>query len=149
VDTALVLPGPTGERNTLSFAPRGTVLCSAATIETLLGQLAAVFATANRPVLDAETATLIPAGFPRPLRAALRFLDDIDANETEIHLALVDAACAAAVLPLLSSRDGALVPVVHTDESGLIPLWRLVAERAVCVNTAAAGGNASLMTLAS
>jgi RHH-type transcriptional regulator, proline utilization regulon repressor / proline dehydrogenase / delta 1-pyrroline-5-carboxylate dehydrogenase len=40
-----------------------------------------------------------------------------------------------------------LVPVVETTESEAIPLWRLVAERAVCINTTAAGGNASLMTL--
>jgi RHH-type proline utilization regulon transcriptional repressor/proline dehydrogenase/delta 1-pyrroline-5-carboxylate dehydrogenase len=29
-----------------------------------------------------------------------------------------------------------------------IALWRLVAERAICINTAAAGGNASLLALA-
>ena len=34
-----------------------------------------------------------------------------------------------------------------TSADGVIPLWRLVAERALCVNTTAAGGNASLMTL--
>ena len=33
------------------------------------------------------------------------------------------------------------------NREGLIPLWRLVAERALCINTTAAGGNASLMTL--
>jgi RHH-type proline utilization regulon transcriptional repressor/proline dehydrogenase/delta 1-pyrroline-5-carboxylate dehydrogenase len=37
--------------------------------------------------------------------------------------------------------------MVDTSEEGAIPLWRLVAERALCVNTTAAGGNASLMTL--
>jgi RHH-type proline utilization regulon transcriptional repressor/proline dehydrogenase/delta 1-pyrroline-5-carboxylate dehydrogenase len=40
-----------------------------------------------------------------------------------------------------------LVPVIWTDASQPVPLWRLVAERALCVNTTAAGGNASLMTL--
>jgi len=37
--------------------------------------------------------------------------------------------------------------VIDTTEEGDIPLWRLIAERALCVNTTAAGGNASLMTL--
>ena len=48
---------------------------------------------------------------------------------------------------LLAARDGALVPAVSPDADGDYPLHRLVAERAVCVNTTAAGGNASLMTL--
>jgi RHH-type proline utilization regulon transcriptional repressor/proline dehydrogenase/delta 1-pyrroline-5-carboxylate dehydrogenase len=38
--------------------------------------------------------------------------------------------------------------VVQTDGTQPIALWRLVAERALCVNTAAAGGNASLLALA-
>jgi RHH-type proline utilization regulon transcriptional repressor/proline dehydrogenase/delta 1-pyrroline-5-carboxylate dehydrogenase len=37
--------------------------------------------------------------------------------------------------------------MIDTTEEGAIPLWRLTAERALCVNTTAAGGNASLMTL--
>jgi RHH-type proline utilization regulon transcriptional repressor/proline dehydrogenase/delta 1-pyrroline-5-carboxylate dehydrogenase len=37
--------------------------------------------------------------------------------------------------------------MIDTSEEGAIPLWRLMAERALCVNTTAAGGNASLMTL--
>jgi RHH-type proline utilization regulon transcriptional repressor/proline dehydrogenase/delta 1-pyrroline-5-carboxylate dehydrogenase len=39
------------------------------------------------------------------------------------------------------------VSLIGTNEDDAIPLWRLVAERALCVNTTAAGGNASLMTL--
>jgi RHH-type proline utilization regulon transcriptional repressor/proline dehydrogenase/delta 1-pyrroline-5-carboxylate dehydrogenase len=47
----------------------------------------------------------------------------------------------------LARRPGAIVSIVDTPEQGEIALWRLVAERAVCINTTAAGGNASLMTL--
>ena len=44
---------------------------------------------------------------------------------------------------------GALQPVIGADPaSGRYPLYRLVCERVVTVNTAAAGGNTSLMTLA-
>src|SRR5262249_15721483 len=43
-----VLPGPTGERNTLSFAARGTVLCVAASVAMLLNQVAAVIASGSR-----------------------------------------------------------------------------------------------------
>ena len=47
----------------------------------------------------------------------------------------------------LAARSGAIVGVVDTEPLAAVDLWRLVAERAVCVNTTAAGGNASLMTL--
>jgi RHH-type proline utilization regulon transcriptional repressor/proline dehydrogenase/delta 1-pyrroline-5-carboxylate dehydrogenase len=47
----------------------------------------------------------------------------------------------------LAARPGAIVGMLDTDAASAIPLWRLVAERALCVNTTAAGGNASLMTL--
>jgi len=39
------------------------------------------------------------------------------------------------------------VAVIDSNAYQAIPLWRLFAERALCVNTTAAGGNASLMTL--
>jgi RHH-type proline utilization regulon transcriptional repressor/proline dehydrogenase/delta 1-pyrroline-5-carboxylate dehydrogenase len=51
------------------------------------------------------------------------------------------------LLTALGEQSGALVPLLETSEYASIPLWRLLAERAVCVNTTAAGGNASLMTL--
>jgi RHH-type transcriptional regulator, proline utilization regulon repressor / proline dehydrogenase / delta 1-pyrroline-5-carboxylate dehydrogenase len=145
--TSLPLPGPTGERNTLSFAARGTVLCAATTVGTLLNQLAAVLATGNIPAVAAMSATLIPTGLPPAVRELIRTVDRIDDTGTPIHLALIDASLASALRPLLAARDGALIAVIETTEQAAIPLWRLVAERALCVNTTAAGGNASLMTL--
>lgn len=138
----LMLPGPTGERNTLSFAPRGRVLCDAASIGVLLNQLAAVFATGNSAVVT--NSSLIPGDFPRSVRDAIHRADDV-AN-TQVHVALVEGLQA---LTALAARDGALIPAIETCEDTAIPLWRLLAERAICVNTTAAGGNASLMTLAS
>jgi RHH-type proline utilization regulon transcriptional repressor/proline dehydrogenase/delta 1-pyrroline-5-carboxylate dehydrogenase len=152
VHTSLLLPGPTGERNTLSFVPRGAILCCAADTGGLLNQLAAVFATGNSALLDAGTATLLPADLPRTVYAAIGQIGDIDRineDETEIQAALVDTARRPQVLPVLAARSGALVPVIDTGKECPIPLWRLVAERAVCINTTAAGGNASLMTLTS
>jgi RHH-type transcriptional regulator, proline utilization regulon repressor / proline dehydrogenase / delta 1-pyrroline-5-carboxylate dehydrogenase len=62
-------------------------------------------------------------------------------------VALVDTVGWGSIVPALAERDGALIPVIETAEAEPVPLWRLVAEHAVCVNTTAAGGNASLMTL--
>lgn len=48
----------------------------------------------------------------------------------------------------LAEREGAIVHVTPLESGDRIALERLVLERALSVNTAAAGGNASLMTLA-
>jgi RHH-type proline utilization regulon transcriptional repressor/proline dehydrogenase/delta 1-pyrroline-5-carboxylate dehydrogenase len=145
--TSLLLPGPTGERNTLSFAARGIVLCAAASVGALLNQLAAVLATGNTPAILATSAALVPAGLPGAVRNLIVPVDRIDDAAMPLHLVLAETAQAPALRPLLAARDGALVPLIETTAQTAIPLWRLVAERALCVNTTAAGGNASLMTL--
>ncbi len=145
--TSLPLPGPTGERNTLAFAPRGAVLCVAADIGVLLNQLAAVLATGNRAIVVAGERTLVPAGLPAQVRDLIEFAGSIDTIKGEFQIALVEASLADSVRSSLAGRDGAIVGLIDTTEEGAIPLWRLVAERALCVNTTAAGGNASLMTL--
>ena len=142
---SLVLPGPTGERNTLAFAPRGLVLCVAASVGTLLNQLAAAFATGNTVLVDEATAALLPAGLPAPVRGAIRRAARLDGDA--LQAALVDSHHATAWRASLAQRDGALVPLILCSEDTAIPLWRLLAERALCVNTTAAGGNASLMTI--
>ncbi|OWY26674.1 trifunctional transcriptional regulator/proline dehydrogenase/L-glutamate gamma-semialdehyde dehydrogenase [Herbaspirillum robiniae] len=142
---SLLLPGPTGERNTLAFAPRGLVLCVAASVGTLLNQLAAAFATGNTVVVDGASAVYIPAGLPQQVRAAIRQSDRLEGEP--LQAALVDSHSAQAWRAKLAAREGALVPLVVCSEDTAIALWRLLAERALCVNTTAAGGNASLMTI--
>jgi RHH-type proline utilization regulon transcriptional repressor/proline dehydrogenase/delta 1-pyrroline-5-carboxylate dehydrogenase len=147
LNTSLVLPGPTGERNTLQFAPRGTVLCAAGSVGVLLNQLAACFATGNAAVVCGPTAQLLPAGLPQTVRDAVTVVEQPELASTPLQIALVEPKQLAAWLPMLAAREGALVPVIEATETEPVPLWRLVAERAICVNTTAAGGNASLMTL--
>jgi RHH-type proline utilization regulon transcriptional repressor/proline dehydrogenase/delta 1-pyrroline-5-carboxylate dehydrogenase len=54
----------------------------------------------------------------------------------------------ADVQRVLSQREGPIVSVERLDPGETaIPLERLVVERSLSINTAAAGGNASLMTL--
>ena len=145
IDTSLLLPGPTGERNTLSFAPRGRVLCEATRVDVLLNQLAAVLATHNTPVVRGANEKLIPSGLPEVVRKAIKVENDLSA--TPLDFALAEGANLKQLHPLLAARDGAIVNIVECRAEQAIPLWRLVAERALCVNTTAAGGNASLMTL--
>jgi RHH-type transcriptional regulator, proline utilization regulon repressor / proline dehydrogenase / delta 1-pyrroline-5-carboxylate dehydrogenase len=145
LNTSMLLPGPTGERNTLSFAPRGNVWCAASSTTALLNQLAAVFATGNKAVLAPESEKWLPAGLPQDIRSGIRVARPEDGME--MHAALIDQGQFAQAAPALANRQGSLVPLVDTREQDVIALWRLVAERALCVNTTAAGGNASLMTL--
>jgi RHH-type proline utilization regulon transcriptional repressor/proline dehydrogenase/delta 1-pyrroline-5-carboxylate dehydrogenase len=147
VSTTLVLPGPTGERNELSFAARGTVLCTATRVDALLNQLIAVLATNNIPAVPKASANLIPAGLPQAVREQIRLIDQLQTDHFDF--ALVESTQIAELRPQLATRGGAIINVIETKAEQAIPLWRLVAERAVCTNTTAAGGNASLMTLGS
>jgi RHH-type proline utilization regulon transcriptional repressor/proline dehydrogenase/delta 1-pyrroline-5-carboxylate dehydrogenase len=141
------LPGPTGERNTLSFTARGDIFCLAPSVSSLLNQLTAVFATGNTPVLLSTSLPLLPASLPQVVRKAIKQINHVDDDNQPIQIALVDALLVTDIRSLLAERNGALVPLIETKTDTLVPLWRLVAERSTCTNTTAAGGNASLMTL--
>ena len=144
--STLTLPGPTGERNELSFASRGTVLCMASASGVLLNQLAAVLATGNRALVVAKP-DLVPAGLPAEVKEHITVVGSVESCASDFQIALVETSLANGLRPVLAARPGAIVGVIDTSEEGAIPLWRLVAERALCINTTAAGGNASLMTL--
>jgi RHH-type proline utilization regulon transcriptional repressor/proline dehydrogenase/delta 1-pyrroline-5-carboxylate dehydrogenase len=137
------LPGPTGERNQLDFVPRGTVLCAPNGTASLLNQLAAAFATGNRALVLMESNASLPAA----VKERVRFIDAQELDGSDVALALVEQDVTGDVRAKLAARPGAIVGIVDTRAGEPIALWRLVAERALCVNTTAAGGNASLMTL--
>ncbi|HJW27273.1 MAG TPA: bifunctional proline dehydrogenase/L-glutamate gamma-semialdehyde dehydrogenase PutA [Rhodocyclaceae bacterium] len=145
----LALPGPTGESNVLSFAPRGNVLCVAATEEALMEQMAAGLATGNRLLLEgSELSERVVERAPAAVREQVGLWQAGD----EVPLAAVLFAggpeAAAHLARRLAEREGPLVPVIRPDDrSGRYPLYRLVVERVITINTTAAGGNASLMTL--
>ncbi|HTH43839.1 MAG TPA: bifunctional proline dehydrogenase/L-glutamate gamma-semialdehyde dehydrogenase PutA, partial [Oxalicibacterium sp.] len=139
------LPGPTGESNELRFRERGDVLCLSETAPVLLNQLAAVFATGNRLVLMQAVQALLPPTLPPEIRARIEWMGSLTGDK-KLALVLHDAA-SFDLLPLIAERIGPIAPTVLVEAQQAIPLWRLVAEQAVCINTAAAGGNAALMTI--
>ncbi len=137
VGMAVELPGPAGERNVYSTLPRGTVRCIADTQAGLFAQVSAALATGNR--------ALVPAG-------SVSLGEWVVADTgTEPFDAVLYNGGAAGLLELLAElavRPGAIVPVLTPDGSAAgYPLEWLVRERVVSTNTAAAGGNASLMAL--
>jgi RHH-type proline utilization regulon transcriptional repressor/proline dehydrogenase/delta 1-pyrroline-5-carboxylate dehydrogenase len=141
----VVLPGPTGERNTLRFAPRGRLLCRAAGAAELLLQLAAVLATGNQPVLEeGGVAKSLLAELPPTIAACI----ELRPAGNFAGLAGVLGADDAGVLRALAACNGPLLLNVRpADTNGRYPLYRLFAERVISVNTTAAGGNTTLMTL--
>ncbi|MCD6027306.1 MAG: trifunctional transcriptional regulator/proline dehydrogenase/L-glutamate gamma-semialdehyde [Solimicrobium sp.] len=140
----LILSGPTGERNTLTFAPRGRIFCAANTVNTLLNQLAAVLATENIPVMTQKSIDLIPVTVPDSVKNIIVLTK---VNSIQSQIALIEAPLAVLLGPVIASQGDMITSVLKMSENDVVPLWRLLAERAVSINTTAAGGNASLMTL--
>ncbi len=143
--TSIMLPGPTGENNSLAFAARGTIFCAASDTPSLLNQIAAVLASGNRIVLSKAGAALLPPALPNIVMAAIDIVEEV--KDSPMAMALLDRESALQWQVALAQREGAVVGVILTKAMEAIALWRLVAERALCINTTAAGGNASLMTL--
>lgn len=142
----LILPSPTGERNTLAFASRGKIFCAASNFNTLLNQLSAILATENIPTMAKSTFNLIPPSFPQSVKQLIQ-LTDTDSIHSQV--ALIETSLLDSLVPQIAFQGEVITPVIEVSENTVVPLWRLLAERAVCINTTAAGGNASLMTLES
>lgn len=146
---AMVLPGPTGERNVYSLEPREQVLCLAEFDEDRLVQLAAVLAVRSRAVWPASSQALLRT-LPADVQAQLSLASDWTAPAVSFDAVLLHGSIdeLAEVQRTLSHREGPIVGVERLDPGETaVPLERLVVERALSINTAAAGGNATLMTL--
>jgi RHH-type proline utilization regulon transcriptional repressor/proline dehydrogenase/delta 1-pyrroline-5-carboxylate dehydrogenase len=144
---AIELPGPTGERNTYLQLPRGRAFCAGPGASDLLRQFAAIIASGSRAVLAAGAAAselldLLPA----ELRQGVEVVPDID--DCQVAIVLAAAPLAGELRRRLAAREGARVRVVEPLADGLYPPQALLHERSLSINTTAAGGNASLMTLA-
>lgn len=148
--TARTLPGPTGERNVYTLAPRARVLCLAQSTDDLLVQTAAVLASGGTALWPNAQASL-HAKLPTQVQAQV-MLQDNALSSAAVALDAVlhhgEASALQAVCTALAQRPGPIVGVTALQPGTAdIPLERLLIERALSVNTAAAGGNASLMTI--
>ena len=149
VGVASLLAGPTGERNVYTLQPRDAVLCLGADEGDRLVQLAAVLAVGSRALWPRDSAPL-RARLPEPARARIDLVDDWTEATARFDAVLHHGSAdeLLRVIASLASRPGPIVAVEGSrpGETAL-PLERLVVERALSINTAAAGGNATLMTL--
>ena len=113
------LPGPTGESNRYSLVPRRRVLCMGAGAEKYAERALKLGCYAVAATLDENDLTLI---------------EDLEA-------VVYAGPNSARVRQTLSKRAGPIVPILM-DEN--FEIW-LVREQSICIDTTAAGGNATLL----
>lgn len=138
---ACVLPGPTGERNTYSLVPRPWVACVADNPADRRVQASAVLAAGGRAVWTAAEPDAAMPGIAVP-----------DALAPELQISLVlhhgDTASLLALQQRLAERPGPVLRLEHhAPGTALVAPECLWLERSLSINTAAAGGNAALMTI--
>jgi RHH-type proline utilization regulon transcriptional repressor/proline dehydrogenase/delta 1-pyrroline-5-carboxylate dehydrogenase len=151
----LTLPGPTGESNIYRLEPRGTVLCVAATEQGARAQWAAVQATASRALFaDTAAARQFAQSLAAAQRDALAFMPDEEVETADYQAVLFegDGDALRQLSRRVAARPGPIVSVQGLSSDAAAQgqsyvLERLLAERSLSINTAAAGGNASLMTI--
>jgi RHH-type proline utilization regulon transcriptional repressor/proline dehydrogenase/delta 1-pyrroline-5-carboxylate dehydrogenase len=151
----LDLPGPVGEANTYSLRPKGPVLCVPATEFGLLVQVGAALATGNAARVFAPSASL--AGFadalPAELRPSVAIVGSRTASGCVAALFEGGSESLRGLVHEVAELHGPIRPVFAVMPDPLrvgtedYPLEFLLEERSVSTNTAAAGGNASLMAI--
>ncbi|PZQ58474.1 MAG: trifunctional transcriptional regulator/proline dehydrogenase/L-glutamate gamma-semialdehyde dehydrogenase, partial [Variovorax paradoxus] len=145
-----VLPGPTGERNVYRLEGRHAVLCLADDERDRLAQLAGVLAVGSRALWpESPEARALHAALPSEVQPRVGFTPDWQSSEATAFDAVLhhgSPGALRAVCEALAARPGAIVGVQGLADAAIV-LDRLLLERSLSVNTAAAGGNAHLMTI--
>ena len=156
--TSTDLPGPVGERNVYMLTPRGSVLCIAQTTCGLQLQVASALASGNRALIDVNTlsAEIDGSFLKKPPSGLADWVIPIrDRACADVHAVLFegDTEALRALNQELAVRRG---PIVATHRAANdqfdstnppYALEWLMNERSISTNTAAVGGNASLMTV--
>ncbi len=144
------LQGPTGEENQYMILPRESVLSLAHTEQDQIQQILAILSVGSRPAVLAENTFVLKylQTMPKAVAARFKVIQDIESGEFDAVLHHGDAAKLIDLQKRIAARKGPIVGITHLNSGNHdIPVERLVLERAISINTAAAGGNASLMTM--
>ncbi len=137
-----LLPGPVGENNRYRTEPRGRILAVPVTEEGAWRLAAAALATGNAVRIVAPASFRLPPGL-------VGRVETLDAADCAAVLTEAEGEALVAIATAIAALDGPIRPVlVLRPGEDAAALAMLVAERAISTNTAAAGGNASLMSLA-
>jgi RHH-type proline utilization regulon transcriptional repressor/proline dehydrogenase/delta 1-pyrroline-5-carboxylate dehydrogenase len=161
------LPGPTGETNDLELLGRGVYLVQAdqgAEPGRVMRHVAAAVAAGNAVLLAGNDKWLSRlekqfAAHDLP-KSLLRVVGD-DAGLATMYGGAIAGVSCVAPLPrvtvfkqVLARRDGAILSLISDsgiEDDGALPgemfMHRFATEKIVTINTTAAGGNASLMSM--
>lgn len=150
INSAENMPGPTGELNLLSSAARGLVLCLGPSSDSALKQAIAALAQGNSVILIAQETSAMAAAFSQhPLadQVPLHIIEgsvNTKALENANHFNAVVSFANSDTLRqyriALAQRTGSLIPLINETAAE-----RFILERHLCIDTTAAGGNASLI----
>lgn len=150
-ETIHLLPGPTGERNTYILLPRTRILCLANNQTDALIQLAAVLITGSKSLWpETKLHRELYGNLPSTVQSCIMFTDNWQSTTIEFDAVIYhgDADQLRIVCDQISQRSGPIISVQgFTYQETNILLERFLIERSLSINTAAAGGNASLMTI--
>lgn len=149
------LAGPVGERNLYALHPRGRILLVPKTTKGLFRQLSAALATGNEVVIDraSELGDAL-ASLPASVAARMSWSSDwnadgpfagalIEGDMETVRETNKKVACLKGPLVLVQS---ATTDELANERDAYCLNW-LLEEVSTSINTAAAGGNASLMTI--
>ena len=130
------LPGPTGESNRLSVFPRGTILCLGPSVKDAKDQYDIAISSGCKALMVVPGASGDNAVDGFLPREHIRTLNNIDG--VALWSATDDLkACRKA----LASREGSIIPLLASPDMA----DQCVLERHICIDTTAAGGNATLL----
>jgi RHH-type transcriptional regulator, proline utilization regulon repressor / proline dehydrogenase / delta 1-pyrroline-5-carboxylate dehydrogenase len=154
LQTPSLLPGPTGEENTLCLVPRGVLLCCGGnTPEILIRQVLIALATGNSAlILSSPDTAAIEAlamqicGQMTDIKIPIAIVTRTDLAgciNADIDGIVADGGSRPMLAKALAIRQGAIIPClsVHDDPE------RYFHERTLSIDTTAAGGNASLLAM--
>ena len=140
------LKGPVGERNIYTLRGRGVALCDASSEE----------ARSRRSPARSPRATARRSTVPSPTRSSPRCAGVAleragPASRFDIVLTDRSGEDLVAFSTAIARRDGPIANIYRVDLDAVrrdeAPLDLLLSETSLCVNTTAAGGNASLMSI--
>ncbi len=149
------LAGPVGERNLYELRPRGRILLVPSTEHGLYVQMAAALATGNQVAVDAASGLQSSlSGLPEMVARRVSFTSNWEADRPFAG-ALIEGdpqgvltrgkQIAALGGPLVLVQSATTREVIRNAKAYRLD-W-LLEEVSISINTAAAGGNASLMTI--
>ncbi len=149
------LAGPVGERNLYALHARGAIYCAPVTAVGLRRQVASVLATGNTAVIDCDASLQSSLqGIPASVAQRISWANAL-AQPEPMSGALIegDAGQVSAMLQKIAAMPGPLLLTqsastqeLATDPDAYCLNW-LLEEVSTSINTAAAGGNASLMSI--